>query len=483
MLVLTALAMVLTLCSCAVKNAPEPADGSIAPKPEPVDPFLLRAYQYTRNDGTVLVREREVPEGTVTVRSKTFDMPDGDVVFAGTVTGEEGEEVCVLEFTADLAQLHWSDGSEWHEELQPQEGDYQAGCLFVDTEDEYFAIYMPQCYDHIENGCVRYRPEQDGYLRIELPEDGGVRLSLYAVGGGEGATSDFFLARCHQSIIDWANENEKGFWKAYTNEGDGRFLYTGYYWISSTLNETSGENVYANNVACYFGKSFVYGAPFYDAMNDMALYLLDAMLDLQNEDGYWASNVISSWLHSDYGIDGPYYDTRFNSDFVKILMLYYRDTGVEEFLDPLGWYFDFYQQFAETCGWELDGGLAVPDYYYPGMTTPHMALNHQLAEIDVLYEAAELTGRTELAVLGDRMLTAIENSAPRWIRSDSNLHYSIHPDGQLGGQDYPYLTYNDLFEMQAHLEEMGRPRSDALQLLMDAKKTWMDAHGVTGYKK
>ena len=33
------------------------------------------------------------------------------------------------------------------------------------------------------------------------------------------------------------------------------------------------------------------------------------------------------------------------------------------------------------------------------------------------------------------------------------------PDGHFGLEDYPYLTYNDLSDMQALLESMGRSRS------------------------
>ena len=468
-ILLAALCLTVALCSCAPQSKP-------APK-------ILRSYSYTLEGSAAQVRETEQSLDGSLLRSKTFEMPDGDTVFAGTVTLEDGAEACLLEWDADSVQLHWSDGTDWHEEIPEGSGSYLAGCLFVDTEAEHFAIYLPQCCEHIENGCVRYLPDRDGRLDVTANEDGSRHLALIARGGGEQTSSDFFLARCKDPIIDWADGNQTNFWKAYTNRGDGRFLYSGYYWISSTLNETSGENIYANNVACYFGKSFVYGAPFYDAMKDMSLFLMDAMLDNQNEQGYWPSNVVSSWLHEDYGIDGPYYDTRFNSDFVKILMRSCREFGIEEYKEPLRRYFAFYKEFANGQGWELEGGLAVPDYYYPGMTTPHMALNHQLAEIDVLYEAAELLGDGELSALGDTMLAALENSAPQWIKSDNNLHYSVHPDGEYGGQDYPYLTYNDLFDMQNRLQAMGRPRSEALQLLMDAKKAWMDRNGVTGYKQ
>ena len=475
------LILIFTSCSIASERSADP----LPKMPQAADyGGVTRKYQYTLKDGTTEVAERKLEGEESQIRSKFFQMPSGDYVFAGSLTLQDGVEMPILRLDCSEIRMHWSDRTAWNSsDPDDPEGSYQAGCFFVDTEDTHLLIYMPQCFEHIEQGCIRHLPEKDGRMDVTRTENGAYHLELYALGGGSDTTSDFFLICSKEPILDWTDEQALSFWLPYTNTGDGRFLYDGYYWISSTLNEVSGENVYANNVACYFGKSFVYGAPFYDAMKAGALFMIDAMLENQTEEGYWPSNVVSSWLSEDYGIDGSYYDTRFNSDFVKILMHSYSDWEIAELKDVILDYFAFYTGFTEGYGWGLAGGLAVPDYYYPGMTTPHMALNHQLAEIDVLYEAADLFGREDLRELGDRLLTAIEGSASMWIKPDNDLHYSIHPDGELGGQDYPYLTYNDLYVMQEDLRAMGRPDSEALQMLMDHKKLWMDRNGITGYRK
>ena len=84
---------------------------------------------------------------------------------------------------------------------------------------------------------------------------------------------------------------------------------------------------------------------------------------------------------------------------------------------------------------------------------------------------------------GDRLLLAVTDTAKSWVRADSNLHYGVYPNGSYGGQDYPYLTYNDLYDMQAYLQKARGARSGALDTLMAAKLRWMQKNGVTGYKK
>ena len=438
--------------------------------------------EYTMNDGTASVTERHFEKDGHTIDSRLYEMPSQDIAFAASVRAEDAEEVLLLCFDRTAADLHWSDGTEWHETADP-EGSYDASCLFVDTEQENLLLYMPMAYAHIENGCVRYLPDRKGYLDVTKNEDGSLHLELYARGCGEEASSDFFLASCRDAALDWSSEGVRGYWRPYTNDQDGRFLYDGYYWITPETYEPHGEDVFANWVASYFVKSFVYGSEYYDVMQPIRLFMIDTVIRNQNEAGFWPSNALSTWLQEDYGIGPGYYDTRFNSDFADILMKTVRDAGGEEILEALDRYCDFYVDFAGREGWELGGGLAVPDYYFPGMKKPHMSLNHQLAETEVLYQAAMLLDRSELTDLADLLLAALEGTAEQWIMPDGNLEYAIYPDGQFGGKDYPYLTYDDLYNTQALLESMGRERSESLQLLMDSKQQWMDRNGITGYKR
>ncbi|MBO6055033.1 MAG: hypothetical protein J6P31_05875 [Oscillospiraceae bacterium] len=241
--------------------------------------------------------------------------------------------------------------------------------------------------------------------------------------------------------------------------------------------------MYANCAASYCTRVFAEGADSFEAMKDLAFFMIDTTIRQQNSQGYWPSTAVSTWLLQDYRIGAGYYDTRFNSDFARILIAFYEQFGGDCIYDALSRYLDFYVLFVEQNAWEMFGGIVVPDYGYPGMITPHMALNHELAEMQVLYRASVRLNRPELEELADRLLTAIENSAYAWIAPDGNLHYGVFPDGRFGMWEYPYLTYNDLFEMQQLLEEKGRTRSPALDRMMDSKRVWLDRNGITEYKK
>lgn len=46
------------------------------------------------------------------------------------------------------------------------------------------------------------------------------------------------------------------------------------------------------------------------------------------------------------------------------------------------------------------------------------------------------------------MVKGIENTAAKWIMPDGDLYYSYGNNGRMITGDYPYLTYNDLLELQ-----------------------------------
>lgn len=59
----------------------------------------------------------------------------------------------------------------------------------------------------------------------------------------------------------------------------------------------------------------------------------------------------------------------------------------------------------------------------------------------------------------------------------------MEADGTMGGTEYPYLTYNDLYDLQKMLEICRDGRDPVLQKLMDSKLQWMQANGIEGYKQ
>lgn len=70
-----------------------------------------------------------------------------------------------------------------------------------------------------------------------------------------------------------------------------------------------------------------------------------------------------------------------------------------------------------------------------------------------------------------------------WYKPDGDLNYSYKPDGTCSGQDYPYLTYNDLLELQRLYAARHGQENPAIARLLQVKLTWMNKNGVTGYNK
>ena len=88
-----------------------------------------------------------------------------------------------------------------------------------------------------------------------------------------------------------------------------------------------------------------------------------------------------------------------------------------------------------------------------------------------------------LRALADRMLLAIVDTGSGWVMPNHNLYYSIKPDGTYVEGDYPYLTYNDLYDLRKYLSSSERSELETLTYLMGEKLQWMQKNGVTGYEK
>ena len=169
---------------------------------------------------------------------------------------------------------------------------------------------------------------------------------------------------------------------------------------------------------------------------------------------------------------------------MEIYRVYYQYAGGDVLLETIESHLAFFMDFAQQEHFtSASGGWFIPDYTPAPLQKPHCSLNHQLAECIELYRLADLLQRPELEELADLMLLAVSDTKDQWIKENGDLHYCIFPDGSFGMQDYPYLTYNDLYELQTLLTKRRGQPDETLQFLMDQKKIWMDANGVTDYKQ
>ena len=459
------------------EDAAPGAEGETTPPPVEEKPEPALVAQVT---------ETAAAAGTLTRRA--YDLANGDTVELLSLEAQgpttAGAAVYTTTIPSDsVLRLCKADGSGW-QETTAAPGTYQTSLLMVDSgEAGSFMAYIPQGWEEKENDCRRYLGI--GAVVVTTAENGGYTLTLTAPALSTGNTAECMLAQSSEALVDWDQKGVPSLWATYTNLGDGRWCYDGYYWIAYSNYIPTGPNVYFQMTAAYLCRSMLAMAPYNRLADDLAPCMMDVMAQRQNEYGYFPTSAGSEWLLGDYGIGAGFYDTRFNTDLMMMFLDAWERYQFPQFLETAQTYADFFTSYVQnhsrtTAG----GGLFVDDYYHPDGNLPtHTSLNHQVAQNILVYRLGTTLNRPDLTALGDRMLLAVTDTEQSWIRPDSSLHYAIYSNGRFGGSDYPYLTYNDLYDMQAYLTETRGSRNESLDRLMASKKAWMDANGVTQYKK
>lgn len=432
---------------------------------------------------SVTVQQQPCDGGSLQTRQ--YALENGDTVqfgsFCASTVLSSGTALCTV--TVPSGTLHlYTPGTGW-QTLLLTEGTYSGTLVVIDSESVSWMAYLPQSWEMLENASRRYL--DCGTLQVQATDE-GLTLTLCAPAMSQGHTADFTAVTSGQSLLDWSYPGCETLWSGYANSGDGRWCYDGYYWPAPSTYVPNGEQVYYRMTLPYLCRSFLGVASVYRLADDLLPCMLDVMLLQQNEQGFFPTCSQSTWLWEDYQIAAGFYDSRFNNDLVEILNGAWQRYHIAQFYTALESYAAFFKSHAAEHHRETaNGGWLVEDYYHPDGNLPtHTSLNHQLAEILLLYHLSDTLADPTLSDLADQMLLAIEDTLADWIRgSDLNLHYAVYPDGTFGGIDYPYLTYNDLYNLQEELVSRRGSRDAGLDTLMQAKKCWMDANGVTGYKQ
>lgn len=451
--------------------------------------FQETANEYTVGDDTVVISETTLSQGSnaLLLRGWTRNGDDRCVIGSFQSAGRTLRSRAV--WSVDIPDHNLSvrrfDGGEWQEEpIRP--GKYRENTAFFLIGDSYSVMcYVPQVWTLLENGSRQLAENWLGWMQVRQTRDGW-RLTLCAPGMDSGSAADFLCVVVNdRDGIDWSQDGVPRLWSTYRNAGEGRWCFDGYYMPSPGNYVPTGDRVYFCNPASYLIRSFVYQAGSSRIARNLGIAMLDTYIRAQNSDGFWPTQPGCTWLADDYGIGPGFYDTRFNTDFAALLVYAQDRYPSDVYRDALRRYCDFFADYAKECHVETkQGGWYVPDYWHEDMThTPHTSLNHQLAEILLLYGAADTLADSSLSDLADRMLAAIDESGEDWLLEDGNLHYQVSADGEYGNTDYPYLTYDDLFKLQKYLNDHFSYTDPVLDLLMTRKRAWMDENGITAYMK
>mgnify|MGYP004603925009 FL=1 len=413
-------------------------------------------------------------------------------------TVEMGHSAAVLDAPAHTAaqftmtgssgSVRWYDtaAGQWHQ--QPlTSGTLPGGMYFLRVGSADSIVVTPMTYAARSNGMIEYYPAKDGTLQITQTEN-GFTFSLRTAALAQNTYSDYLLLTSQQLLVDWTDAAQCSRWANYSFVGSNRWCYNGYYYTAPSAYYPFGENYFYSLPAAHIAGKMMNDTD-QAASRVLGLAMLDLMREQQNEYGFIPSQAGSSWLKNSYNIDPGYYDTRFNTDFWLANLNAVQNFGVTGWLDKTRKYADFLTDFAEKYHFALGSGenegWLVQDYWHPnghGQPT-HASLNHHAAEAVFLYRFADATGEDSFAALADRMVRGIEQSEALWYKSNGDLYYSYDPNGTCSGQDYPYLTYNDLLELQRlYAARHGQPNA-VLTRLMQSKLRWMNANGVTGYNR
>ncbi|HEX3033266.1 MAG TPA: hypothetical protein VHS59_13715 [Bacillota bacterium] len=366
----------------------------------------------------------------------------------------------------------------------PLTGTLPKAAGFIQTSEATWYISYPAILQNLPRHSVQEKytslplqvsETREGYeLLIRFPRQSGTFGEIWAVGGT-------------RQSLNWQDPLVVKAFRLLGQSQQMKWSWDGYYDLAPDSYVPGGRNVYWRFPDNYVARSLVE----MNEQNPLGRALGWVMLKIgsgnQNSRGYWESAPVSGWLWKEYGIGGGFFDTRFNSDFARLLLQGYTTYKEPGFLAGARRYAGWLNTYAETkhvttvaggrTGWLL------PDYFWPQKARPtHTSLNHQLAEINFLYHLYELTGETRYEKLAEKLLNGVRNTRGFWGKPDGSLRYA-YLRGREVGEDYPYLTYNDLWETQQFRVRFYGKADRDLELLMAGKKRWMDRHGITGYKR
>lgn len=359
--------------------------------------------------------------------------------------------------------------------------------LYIRTDKQDLIISPAFHYEQFENASIEEKPE---FLKsIQFVNNGNNIDILMKMTNNESIEAHFWYLKSDEQLIHIEEDVQKFIWSSYISNDDQRWCYDGYYYRSPSTYEPYSEDMFWRNPAAYVVNSFTKtrGSR---ASENLSYAMLDTLIQHIVDDGYFKTYPKSrDFLYEDYKLDGGFYDTRFNIDITKTFLIAYDYTGYQKFYDSAIGQIEFFINFLNNHNYDVtkDGkyGILVEDYYHENQdyTKTHSSLNHHLAEIYVLYMMYERTDDMMYLDYAEKMMQGVRNTRDMWIMPDNGLEYAYMPDGTMGLVDYPYLTYNDLYDVQIIREKLGLGRDADLDYLMSKKRTQMDKKGITQYKK
>lgn len=448
---------------------------------------------FLTNQGPVNTDSSTSARGDSTIDSRSYSFTDGSRLSMQRMrtreTGAPAQEIGKMTVAGTSGMLRWYDSAEdaWHV-VNLAAGTYPMGTYHISTDQGSAIVVPPQVYLDHSNGMIEHLPAYNGSLVIS-PTAGGFLLTLKVPALPANVHAEWLLVRSDRQLVDWNNPESAPKWAIYSFTGDNRWCMTGYYYLAPNSYYPWGQNYYNNLPAAYIAGRMMRDSN-QPASMMIGLAMIDVMRGLRTEEGTLLSLAGSNWLRDDYNIGPGYFDTRFNVDFCTAQMNAVSRYAISQWNTELIRFGDYLRSYATLHHFAANAtgkqeGWLVQDYAHKDGGKPtHCSLNHQAASAVFFYRLAAVTKETRFTEMAEQLTRGIENTAPLWIKENGDLYYAYMPNGTYDRADYPFLTYNDLLELQQEVSAArGGLPSAAIQSLLDSKRAWMDANGITEYNK
>lgn len=209
---------------------------------------------------------------------------------------------------------------------------------------------------------------------------------------------------------------------------------------------------------------------------DIATHLAYSAAKNQNPYGYWQTYPRSKgWLYKDYKIGFEYMDNRRNADNATFLLRYEKQTNDPAVLSALHKWDQYFMDYCDKYNVPTGrNGILIPDYVDRKGHVSHTSLNHDVANMNELYEAYLWDKDPKKKARADKMLAGIIETKTRWVMPNHNLYYSLSRSLKpMSSNDYFQLTRDDLLQAQYLLEKIYGSKNSSLQFLIDEKNKWI----------
>ncbi len=462
------------------------ADGSLMSEDE------IKVYNIVKNTPNVGNTAVQMPTVSDTfsetdyyIESKrTFNFANGDFYnimryeFKDGYTTPLTKSLGIPGSTIEIRYLN--DDGTWYMSTNPVNTGKKT--MFIDTDKCSIIISVPAVYrDSYVNNTLEVMKDLESPVTI-TKTDTGYNLS-FTFPAAEDTIGEIWYLYSSGKLADWNNINHFNV-LAQDLCDSHRISFDGYYYPVPYNYKPYSDTMLYRQPSDYVGALFVrYGD--FPAANELGYVLTYTCMLNQNIKGFWATGPESEWLVTDFNIGAGFYDTRFNTDFACNLLDAYKRYGNTDFLSATVKYAEYFKTHARDHSYSTSGGgILVEDYgsYSGNHNRTHVSLNHQLAEMNFLYQLYDITREQSYLDLADKMLKGIEDTQNQWVLADNNLNYALYYTGTYNTmKDYPYLTYNDLYTTKKLLSTYFNKTNAAIDYLMACKLEWMEANNVTGY--